>query len=132
MDFLLIIFRKTLSGLFKIRSDSFPHQILSKPFYGEPGTICNQSYLVIGPFADREEAENARSYIATKFFRFMVLQKKNAQHAMRGVYEFVPVQDFSHPWTDEMLYERYGLDDGEVAFIESMIKPMNLGEPDEG
>ena len=113
-------------------SDSFPHQILSKPFYGEPGTICNQSYLVIGPFADREEAENARSYIATKFFRFMVLQKKNAQHAMRGVYEFVPVQDFSHPWTDEMLYERYGLDDGEVAFIESMIKPMNLGEPDEG
>ena len=62
----------------------------------------------------------------------MVLQKKNAQHAMRGVYEFVPVQDFSHPWTDEMLYERYGLDDGEVAFIESMIKPMDLGEPDEG
>lgn len=105
-------------------SDSFPHQILGKPFYGEPNTICNQSYLVIGPFADKKECENVMSYIATKFFRFMVLQKKNAQHAMRGVYQLVPVQDFSKPWTDEELYAKYGLTDEEIAFIESMIKPM--------
>lgn len=105
-------------------SDSFPHQILGKPFYGEPNTICNQSYLVIGPFADKQECENVMSYIATKFFRFMVLQKKNAQHAMRGVYQLVPIQDFSKPWTDEELYAKYGLSDEEIAFIESMIKPM--------
>ena len=109
-------------------SDSFPHQILSKPFYGEPNTICNQSYLVIGPFGCREEALNAASYIATKFFRFMVLQRKNAQHAMRGVYKFVPIQDFSHPWSDEMLYEMYDISDEERAFIDSMIKPMDLGD----
>ena len=54
----------------------------------------------------------------------MVLQKKNAQDAMRGVYQFVPLQDFSHPWTDEMLYKKYGLDKDEIAFIESMIRPM--------
>jgi len=106
-------------------SDSFPHSILSKPFYGEPGTICNQSYLVIGPFKDKSEAENVISYIKTKFFRFMVLQKKNAQHAMRGVYQFVPVQDFSHPWTDKMLYEKYGITEEEIAFIDSMIRPMD-------
>lgn len=105
-------------------SDSFPHQILGKPFYGEPNTICNQSYLVIGPFADKKECENVMSYIATKFFRFMVLQKKNAQHAMRGVYQLVPMQDFSKAWTDEELYAKYGLSDEEIAFIESMIKPM--------
>lgn len=105
-------------------SDSFPHQILGKPFYGEPNTICNQSYLVIGPFADKQECENVMSYIATKFFRFMVLQKKNAQHAMRGVYQLVPIQDFSKPWTDEELYAKYGLTDEEIAFIESMIRPM--------
>ena len=50
------------------------------------------------------------SYISTKFFRFMVLQKKNAQDAMRGVYQFVPMQDFSKPWTDEELYAKYRLD----------------------
>lgn len=108
-------------------SDSFPHQILGKPFYGEPNTICNQSYLVIGPFKDRAECENAMSYIATRFFRFMVLQKKNAQHAMRGVYQLVPMQDFRKSWTDEELYAKYKLTNEEIAFIESMIKPMDLG-----
>ena len=105
-------------------SDSFPHSILCKPFYGEPNTVCNQSYLVIGPFENEQICRNVMSYISTKFFRFMVLQKKNAQHAMRGVYEFVPIQDFSKPWTDEELYAKYGLTEEEIAFIESMIRPM--------
>ena len=56
----------------------------------------------------------------------MVLQHKNSQDAMRGVYQFVPMQDFSKPWTDEELYAKYGLTDDEIAFIDSMIKPMDL------
>ena len=103
---------------------NFPHSVLSKPFYGEPNTICNQSYLVVGPFGSQEECESVISYYKTRFMRFLILQKKNAQHAMRGVYQFVPVQDFSKPWTDEELYAKYGLSDDEIAFIESMIKPM--------
>ena len=39
-------------------------------------------------------------------------------------YEFVPIQDFSEPWTDEKLYKKYGLTDEEIQFIESMIRPM--------
>jgi len=103
---------------------AFPHMVIGTPFYGEPNSVCNQSYLVIGPLKDRNEANNLISYMKTRLFRFLVLQKKNAQDAMRGVYQFVPLQDFSHPWTDEMLYEKYGLDEKEIAFIESMIKPM--------
>ena len=37
---------------------NFPHNVISKPFYGEPNTICNQSYLVVGPFADKNECDN--------------------------------------------------------------------------
>lgn len=107
-------------------SDAFPHPILPKPFYGEPGTVCNESYLVIGPFKDKAECENVMSYIATKFFRFLVLQKKNSQNAAKGVYKLVPQQDFSKPWTDEELYDKYGITDEEIAFIDSMIRPMNL------
>lgn len=70
------------------------------------------------------------SYIATKFFRFLVLLKKNTQNAARGVYQLVPQQDFSKPWTDEALYVKYGLTDKEVEFIDSMIKPMDLGGDD--
>jgi site-specific DNA-methyltransferase (adenine-specific) len=105
-------------------SDSFPHPILPKPFLGEPHSICNESYLVIGPFASEVICENVISYISTRFFRFLVLQKKTSQNAAKGVYQFVPLQDFSHPWTDEMLYKKYGLTDEEIAFIESMIRPM--------
>ena len=63
----------------------------------------------------------------TKFFRFMVMLLKNTQHALKKVYQLVPVQDFSKPWTDEELYAKYGLTDEEIAFIDSMIKPMELG-----
>lgn len=64
------------------------------------------------------------SYIQTKFFRFLVMLKKSSQHAAASVYSFVPVQDFSKPWTDAELYAKYNLTEEEIAFIESMIKPM--------
>jgi len=105
-------------------SDAFPHPILPMPFYGAPGTACNESYLVIGPFRDKQVCENVVSYIATKFFRFLVLLRKNSQNAAKGVYRLVPVQDFSKPWTDAELYKKYKLTKDEIAFIESMIKPM--------
>ncbi len=113
-------------------SDSFPHQILPVPFYGAPNTVCNESYLVIGPFKDKFECTNVMSYIATKFFRFLVLLKKNSQNAPKSVYQFVPMQDLSKPWTDEELYKKYDLTDEEIAFIESMIKPMELGGDENG
>lgn len=54
----------------------------------------------------------------------MVFLTKVSQMASSKVYQFVPIQDFSHPWTDEMLYKKYGLDKEEIAFIDSMIRPM--------
>ena len=102
----------------------FPYLMLGKPFVAEKGSCCTETYLVIGPFGNRNKCENVISYIRTKFFRFLVLQKKNTQNAAKGVYEFVPLQDFSKPWTDEELYKKYGLTDEEIQFIESMIRPM--------
>ncbi len=102
----------------------FPYLVLGKPFFGDIGTCCAETYLVIGPFASKNICENVISYIKTKFFRFLVLLKKNTQHATSKVYQFVPLQDFSHPWTDAMLYEKYGLNQSEIDFIESMIRPM--------
>jgi hypothetical protein len=104
--------------------EDFPHQIINKPFYGEPNSCCTETYLVIGPFNSKKECSNVISYISTRFFRFLVLLRKNTQHAAKGVYSFVPVQDFSEPWTDEKLYKKYGLTQDEIAFIESMIRPM--------
>lgn len=104
--------------------EDFPHQIINTPFLGEPNTCCTETYMVIGPYGNKLKAENVISYIKTRFFRFMVLLKKNTQHAPARVYSFVPLQDFSKSWTDEELYAKYGLTDDEIAFIESMIRPM--------
>lgn len=106
--------------------DKFPSQIINKPFVGEQGSACTETYIVIGPFNSRVESLNAARYMSTRFFRFMVMLKKNTQHATSKVYEFVPVQDFAEEWTDEKLYEKYGINEDEIAFIESMIRPMEL------
>ncbi|ARN56483.1 Eco57I restriction-modification methylase domain-containing protein [Sedimentisphaera salicampi] len=103
-----------------------PYQVINKPFYAEPNSCCTETYLVIGPFDSKEICENVISYIKTKFFRFLVLLRKNTQHAAKGVYQFVPIQDFNEPWTDEKLYKKYGLDEEEISFIESMIRPMEM------
>ncbi len=105
-------------------SDVFPHSILGKPFIGEPNAVCTETYMFIGPFACYSECKNVISYIATRFFRFMTMLKKVTQDTTRSVYSLVPLQDFSHPWTDEMLYKKYNLTEDEIAFIESMIRPM--------
>ena len=70
--------------------------------------------------------------MATKFFRFLVLLKKNTQHATKTVYEYVPQQDFMKSWTDEELYAKYNLTEDEISFIESMIRPMDLEGDSDG
>ena len=103
----------------------YPYFFLGKPFIGEPNSCCSQSYLVIGPFNSKEQSLNVISYMKTRFFRCLVMLKKNTQDNMSHVFSLVPLQDFSHPWTDEMLYKKYGLTEDEIAFIESMIRPMD-------
>lgn len=103
---------------------SYPYFFLGKPFVGERKSCCTQTYLCIGPFRSQVFCKNVITYIKTRFFRFCIMLKRNTQDAMRGVYQFVPMQDFSKPWTDEELYAKYKLTQEEIDFIESMIKPM--------
>ncbi|SEP80858.1 Eco57I restriction-modification methylase domain-containing protein [Nitrosomonas ureae] len=98
--------------------------VLGKPFLGERGTCCSETYLVIGPVSSKKEATNVMSYIRCRLFRFLVLLNKPTQHATSKVYALVPMQDFSEPWTDEKLRKKYNITDEEWAFIEKMIRPM--------
>ena len=104
--------------------EEYPHQILGKPIVAQKGTCCTETYEVIGPFDSLTIANNVSTYIGTRFFRFLVMLKKPSQHAPASVYSFVPMQDFSKPWTDAELYKKYKLTKDEIDFIESMIKPM--------
>lgn len=104
--------------------DEYPHSIITTPILSEPYSVCTETYLVIKTVDNKTEGENLISYMKTRFFRFTMSLVKNTQNISRASYMFVPLQDFSHPWTDEMLYKKYNLDKDEIAFIESMIRSM--------
>ena len=97
-------------------------------FLGKPSEICTESYIVIGGDLNlsKKEAENLVGYLKTKFARFCHSLAKSSQDATAKTYYFVPIQDFSKSWTDAELYEKYHLSQEERAFIESMIKPMDV------
>lgn len=106
--------------------DTYPHRILSTPFIGEPGSICSETYLCIGPFGTKAEAENALSYLTCRLTRLLILLHKPSQDTTRKVYTFVPKQDWSRPWTDADLYAKYGITQAEIDFIEKVVRPMDL------
>lgn len=91
---------------------------------GDKECVCTETFLVIGPFNTQKEQLNCNSYIHTNFFRFLLYYGKGTMQVNRDVFSLIPLQDFSKPWTDEELYKKYGLTEEEIAFIESMIRPM--------
>lgn len=93
-----------------------------------PLTVCTESYLVAGHFPNKSEAEALSNYMRSRFVRFLVSLRAVTQHVTRGSFAFVPIQDFTRAWSDNDLYEKYGLTKTEQAFIESLVRPM---EPEE-
>ena len=106
--------------------DTYPHRIISTPFVGEPGSISSETYLCIGPFDSKSEAESVLSYLSCRLTRLLILLHKPSQDTTRKVYTFVPTQEWTRRWTDEDLYAKYGITDDEIAFIEKMVRPMDL------
>lgn len=103
--------------------------VIGTPFYGEPNSVCSFTYLCIGYSPElhnfnEKQCKNIISYMKTRFFRYMVSIKKKTQDCPRGVFQFVPMQDFNKSWTDAELYEKYKLSIDEVNYIESLINPM--------
>ena len=100
----------------------------------KPNEVCTFSYFIIGNFDSELENQNLISYLSTRFVRFLLLQAISSINISKEKFSFVPLQDFtknsdidwskSVPEIDRQLYAKYSLTDEEVAFIESMIRPM--------
>ena len=109
-------------------------RIVSRLEVLEPGTICTESYLLLDIFDSEEDARNMHKYMRTQFVRFLIGAILLTQNIVRDKFRFVPQQDFTAnsdiDWSksvgeiDAQLYAKYNLSDEEIAFIESMIKPM--------
>ena len=118
-----VVITYAMSGGNKPGSDG-DYQIISSLKVLLPKEVCTETYLVIGDFVSEDNAINMTTYARTRLFRFLLLQSLTSIHITKSNFQFVPLQDFSKPWTDEELYAKYELDKDEIAFIESMIRPM--------
>lgn len=100
-------------------------RVFSKIDVLPPKTICNETYLVIGTYNSKKEADNLICYMKSKFFRFLVAQFMYSHHITKDTYSFVPILDMKSTWTDDLLAKRYGLDQSELDFIDSKIRSMD-------
>lgn len=109
-------------------------EVLSTPLVGEPLVGVTQSFITFGAFSAESYATNALKYLKTKFARTLLGILKVTQDNSKETWTHVPMQDFTEgsdiDWSksvaeiDAQLYAKYHLSDEEIAFIESMIKPM--------
>ena len=100
-----------------------------------PGELCTETFLEIGPFETKLEAENVIKYIKTKFFGTLVGIQKQTQSAVRKVYKYVPLLDFNNnsninwkkdiKYLDNQLFEKFRLNKDEIEFIKKNILEMN-------
>ncbi len=104
-----------------------PDVVLGKPWISPPPSVATQSFLAFWTETEAE-AKSVESYCRTKFFRHVVSLRKQTQHALRSTYSWVPQQTWDRTWTDEELYKKYKLTKDEIQYIESVIRPMEIGE----
>lgn len=105
-------------------ADDIPHLVISRPIVAEPMSVTANTHYAILPSESptKEQCQNLAAYMKTKFFRFMVMLLRNNQNMTIDMYQFVPRLDFNRTWTDAQLYEKFGLDQEDILFIEMIIK----------
>ncbi len=103
-------------------------RVLARTDVLSPGTICTETYLVVGAYDTEEQAMNLHHYMLTKFFRFLLSLFMYSHSITKDTFVFVPILDMNQVWTDEKLYKKYNLTQEEIDFIESMIRPMELAD----
>ena len=104
----------------------YPRMIIGKPIVASPNSACTETYIVIGAYETEQEAENLAAFLRSRFLRLLVGLRKNTQHITKDRFLFVPALPMSKKWTDKKLYKHFGLVEEEIAFIESMVRPMEV------
>jgi len=100
--------------------------VTGEPIALAPGSACVQTYFIVGMFPTRDETENYANYVATKFVRFLIAQRKVTRHVTPDRFRFVPLLDMTRAWADEDLYSHFGLSQEEIDYIEATIKPRSV------
>ena len=108
--------------------------IITMPEVLPPASGFTHTFLGIGGFETRSEADAVLKYIKTKFARALLGVLKVTQDLNADKWKYVPLQNFTEnsdidwsksvPEIDQQLYKKYGLTPDEIKFIETHVKEM--------
>jgi site-specific DNA-methyltransferase (adenine-specific) len=101
-----------------------PDVVLGRSIVDGPRSVCTETYLAIGPYKTKTEAESAQSYLNTRFARFLISLRKPGQHSIPSTFAWLPQQTWDRTWTDAELYKKYRITKEEQEYIEAMVKEM--------
>lgn len=109
-------------------------EAITAPVIGDKAVGNTETFISIGNFEDRAQAENCRLYVCSKFARTLLNVLKTTQDITPQKWKYVPLQDFTSSsdidWSksiaeiDEQLFDKYGLDEQERNFIRTKVKEM--------
>ena len=95
-------------------------------FIVEPNSITTESYVVLGLYDTEQQVKNVYLYSQTNFFQFLLNLKKIDHHTTSKVYEYIPMQDFNIEWSDDMLFDIYGLLESEKKVISRFSPTLSI------
>ncbi|NQJ21652.1 restriction endonuclease [Streptococcus suis] len=109
--------------------------LIGEPLIGEPLIGYSQTFVSIGQFQTKEEAEACMKYIKTRFARGFLGIKKITQHNPPSTWQYVPLFDFASSsvidWSqsvaeiDAQLYAMFNFPQEVIDFFETNIRPMD-------
>ena len=89
-----------------------------------PNVVCTESYLVVGGYDTEIEAQNMCNFLKTQFCRFLVSIQVLTQNITKRKFSFVPSLDMKISWSDKKLYDMFNLSGDDIAYIDSIIRPI--------
>lgn len=109
-------------------------ETITAPVIGDKAVGNTETFVSIGKFEDRSQAEHCKLFVCSKFARALLNVLKTTQDITPQKWAYVPLQDFTFSsdidWSksieeiDEQLFDKYGLDEQERNFIRTKVKEM--------
>ena len=101
------------------------YKSITTPRILKPTEVTTFSYLVLGAFKTKNEAVNFKKFMLCKFPRYMLRLTFSSMHISKKNFILVPAMDFTKEWTDEALYDFFGLQEDERNEIERTMRSMD-------
>lgn len=121
LDKYKVVVTRAMSGGNKPNQND-KYKVTSSLSVVEPGVAVSETYLIIGVFCTKNEAENFRSYASTKVFRYLLLQALSSIEITKDTFLFVPELSYFEDWSDFKLKEYFNLSEKDMETIFSVIE----------